>query len=133
MCPTYPSNYLLLNEIQIHPTPRSSDFQIYFPQNVCICLQKKLLALIKYTELRHRADFEHSKKTACWSSYFYHCQLSCTLRKLKPLFHHLQAPTTQHLSPNFFSRSLYLEILDKNHLKSNETKLESASQEERDQ
>lgn len=40
----------------------------------------------------------------------------------------------QHLSPNFFSCSLYSGILDENHLKSNETKLKSASQKkEKDQ
>lgn len=55
---------------------------------------ERLLAFVKYTKLRHRADFEQSiKKTQHVGpiSITANC-LPLYERKQKPLFHHLQAP-----------------------------------------
>lgn len=86
---------------------------------------ERLSAFVKYLELRHRADFEHETERKQHDG-------SISLHLIFP-FKKTEAtspPSSTHhpqFSPNLFSCSLHLEILDENHLKSNKTKPESAS------
>lgn len=101
-CPTYPTNYLL-NGVQIHPTPRSQRFSNIFSHRMSVNVSRKTSSIcqIYWIKTKNRFQASDSKKTAC-CSYLHHCKLSSPLRKLKPLFEHLESNHHLCFSPHFF-------------------------------
>lgn len=46
-------------EYRFIPHQEVRDFQIYFPTECLLMSPERLLAFVKYTELRQRTDFKH--------------------------------------------------------------------------
>lgn len=107
-CPTYPSNYLLLNgSTDLPHTKKLVIFKYIFPYNVCKCLQKHFQHFAKYTEVRQRADFQHQiqrKQHVGPVS----LQIIFPFKKTKFAFPPFPSTHHPHFSPNFYWCSLFL-------------------------